>query len=130
MFLYINQSLRSDSHNTKTILSPSLSGLHSLIEKRVRKMAKSLTLFLLFLQLTYFTAFAEEEFDIGGGWGGGMGGFRMPFIKPAPKGLRLPRNEPGIKDNPPSGNVNHPVPSKPRPYPVENNPPSSHYGYA
>ena len=53
----------------------------------MRKMAKTLTLFLLFLQLTYFTAFAEEEFDIGCGWGGGMGGFRMPFIKPALKGL-------------------------------------------
>ncbi|AES81040.1 hypothetical protein MtrunA17_Chr7g0254921 [Medicago truncatula] len=87
-------------------------------------MAKTLTLFLLFLQLTYFTAFAEEEFDIGGG----MGGFRTPFIKPAPEGLRLPRNEPGIKDNPPPGNGNHPVKPRVRD-PEENYRPQSHYGY-
>jgi hypothetical protein len=88
-------------------------------------MAKTLTLILLFLQLTYFTAFAIEEF-----YGGpGFGGFRMPFIKPAPKGLRFPPKEPGIKDNPPPTNVNHPVPSKPRPDPYENYKPSPHYGY-
>jgi len=68
---------------------------------------------------------AEEEFDIGGG----MGGFRMPFIEPAHKGLRLPRNESGVKDNPPPTNVNHHVPSKPRPDPYENYKPSPHYGY-
>jgi len=85
-------------------------------------MAKTLTLFLLFLQLTYFTAFAEEEFDIGGG------GVRMPFIKPAPSGERLPPREPGLKGNPSPINVNHP--SKPRvPDPEKNYKPSPHYGY-
>ncbi|RHN45340.1 hypothetical protein MtrunA17_Chr7g0229681 [Medicago truncatula] len=86
-------------------------------------MAKTLTLFLLFLQLTYFTAFSEEEFDIGGGGGG----FRMPLTKP-PSGLKpLLRHMPPVKNNAPPVNVNHPVPSKPN---VENNPPSSHYGQA
>jgi len=79
-------------------------------------MAKTLTLFLLFLELTYFTAFAEEEFDIGGGGSG----FRMPFIKP-PSSLRpLLRHKPPVKDNPPPinpANVNPPAPFKPSPDP-------------
>jgi len=74
-------------------------------------MAKTLTLFLLFLQLTSFTAFAIEEFDIG---------FRMPFIKP-PSGLKpLLRNKPHVHVNPPPINpahVNPPAPFKPSPDP-------------